>query len=154
MDELKKELQNLFEMMLQNVDKFTSSSYSDVFQEYYKKYQPLFDLIGNRLQEGSDEEQEQLMHELSLVIPEYAKEKLNGVSRSKKGRLEVDYNMCMAVYIIPMLSYTKNEQCTALAEQIVDTWNQEKITSLTLGRSDYETISGGFPRKLFGLINI
>lgn len=154
MDELKTGLQELFDTMLQKVDKFTSKSYSDVFQDNYKKYQPLFELIENRLQAGSEEEREQLMHELSFVIPEYAKEKLNDLSRLKKGRLEVDYNMCMAVYIIPMLAYTKNGQCTALSRRIMDIWNQQKVTSLTLGYSDYETISGDFPRKLFGLINI
>lgn len=154
MDELKKGLQELFDTMLGKVDKFTSSSYSDVFQENYREYQSFFDLLENRLKDGSNEEQEQLICELSLVIPEYAKNKLNELSKSKKNRLEVDYNLCMVVYIIPMLSYTRYEQCKILSERIVDVWNQEKITSLTLGHSDYETISGGFPRKLFGLINI
>lgn len=106
MEELKKELQELFDTMLKKVDKFTSSSYSDVFQEKYREYQPFFDLLEDRLQDGSKEEQEQLMRELSLVIPEYAKNKLNELSKSKKNRLEVDYNLCMVVYVIPMLSYT------------------------------------------------
>ena len=52
--------------------------------------------------------------------------------------------MNMAVYVIPFLNYSRNEDCEKLSRRIVEAWNEKKVTSLTLSHSSYDDIAEGF----------
>ena len=56
--------------------------------------------------------------------------------------------MNMAVYVIPFLNYSRNEDCEKLSRRIVEVWNEKKVTSLTLSHSSYDDIAEGFRSKL------
>ena len=58
----------------------------------------------------------------------------------------VDYNMSMAVYIVPLLKYSRQEGPARLAKEMVIRWNEKKMMPLILQESSYEEISGGFKK--------
>ena len=94
-----------------------------------------------------EEEQEKVILELAGIIPEYAAGLMEAQPRRMRERLSVDYNMNMAVYVMPILTYTKNDFCIQMCRQMVEIWNERKVSSLTLSYATYEDISAGFKRK-------
>ena len=90
----------------------------------------------------------QVIEELSDVLPSHAYDRLKTVPKMKRERTSIDYNMNMVVYIVPVLTYTKEENCERLAARMIERWNEKKMNSLTLSISSYETIAGGFKSGL------
>ena len=148
MDNIEKTLQELFDEMLTHVKGFRRKTYNGVFEKGYMKYRPVLVSLEQLLAETEDEEKDALIEKLSQVIPAYAYDKMQKEAKKNRERLGVDYNMNMAVYVIPFLNYSRNEYCEKLSRRIVEVWNEKKVTSLTLSHSSYDDIAEGFRSKL------
>lgn len=146
MEQTKQELILLFEEMLTEIKHFKRKTYDDIFKNCYNKYKSTAEAMAALCEEASEEERDGLIDELALTIPDYAKDKMQNLSKNKKERLSVDFNMNMAVYIVPVITYTHNEYCEKIAVRMVDLWNEKEVTTLTLGHSSYDDISGGFKK--------
>ena len=88
---------------------------------------------------------------LNCEIPDTKRQnpkRMQKEAKKNRERLGVDYNMNMAVYVIPFLNYSRNEDCEKLSRRIVEVWNEKKVTSLTLSHSSYDDIAEGFRSKL------
>lgn len=68
--------------------------------------------------------------------------------RKQKHQMEMNYNLNMAIYIIPAITYSKNQYLEKMANRTVELWNKNKVTSLTLKVSTYDDIDKGFKKKL------
>lgn len=148
MEDTKKALESLFDEMLGNIKYFKKKSYHSLFESLYEGHKELFASIARMCEEAKEEDKEGLIEELASVIPEYAYLKMQEVPKRKKEMFSVDYNMAMAVYIIPLLTYSRDPECERIADRMVELWNKKQITSMKLGRSSFEDIAGGF-RKGF-----
>ena len=148
MDNIEKTLQELFDEMLTHVKGFRRKKYNGVFEKGYLKYRPVLVSLEQLLAETEDEEKDALIEKLSQVIPAYAYDKMQKEAKKNRERLGVDYNMNMAVYVIPFLNYSRNEDCEKLSRRIVEVWNEKKVTSLTLSHSSYDDIAEGFRSNL------
>lgn len=148
MEKIKKELIRLFDDTLPRVTEFRRKTYETVFQECFQGHKGVISDISELCSEKSEEEKAQLIEELAEVIPEHAFGIMQETPKRKKEQTGIDFNMNMAVYVIPVLSYTREENCEKLAARTVEKWNEKKVNSLTLGLSTYEAIAGGF-RKGF-----
>lgn len=149
MEDTKKELEAFFDEMLGNIKYFKKKSYQSVFEESYEKYSGLFQNLQSYC-EGMAEQnaQDELIRETASVIPNYAIQKLKDIPKHKKAALSIDYNMTMAVYIIPMFTYRGFSVNERIAEQMVKLWNEEKVTGSNIQMSTYEKIESGFKHRL------
>ena len=51
-----------------------------------------------------------------------------GTIEERKDQLYVDFNLNMAVYVVPVLNYSGNEWCEKLAKRMVELWNEKKVS--------------------------
>lgn len=148
MNDIKQEMERLFDERLLYVNQFKHKTYQRVFEDGCQEHQELLDAIVKICRETEDAELENLIESLARVIPDYAYGQLKDESKMKKERLSVDFNMNMAVYVIPMLRYSRDASCEKIAKRMVEIWNEIPVTSLTLSASSYEDISAGFKKSL------
>lgn len=147
-EKVKEELVSLFEDMLEKVGQFKSKTYQALFETGYEKHKDIIAHISGLCSEKDEEENGRIVEELATVLPEHAYEKARKLSGRKKERATMDDNMNMAVYVLPVLTYTKDETCMRVAARTVELWNERKINSLVLSLSTYEQIAGGFRKGL------
>lgn len=147
-DTIKKELTALFDEMLVHGKEFKRKSYANVMEDAKKRYEHTVDAIIRCYAAVSEEEKGALTEELARVIPEHAYEKMQSVKKRSRERISVDYNMNMAVYVVPILNYSRQRDCLALTERMVELWNEKGITNMHLMHSTYDDIAGGFDHKL------
>lgn len=148
MEELKLALTGIFDEMILQVKAFRRKTYDGIFTECHNKHKQTMHAIENLCKEAAEEEREVLLDQIAAVIPLHAQEAMQKLPKRQKERDAVDYNMNMAVYIVPLLTYEHQEYCEQIADQMVAKWNEMDITGLTLMRSKYEDIAGGFKKGL------
>lgn len=100
---------------------------------------------------GEEEDGGQALEELASVIPAYVKEKSRDMSKKQRSRAGMDYNLTMAVYVVPMLCYQRDPVNERLAGRMVELWNETQVTDYTLQKSEFDQIAGGFRKKLLGI---
>lgn len=144
MERIKEELISLFDEMLSQVSSFKRKTYSGIFEQAYEKHKGIISDISELCEGKTGEEREQIIGELADVLPDHAWDKLQYIPGRKREHTSIDYNMNMVVYVVPVLTYTKEENCMKLTAETIKRWNEKKMNSLTLGVSSYETIAGGF----------
>ncbi len=147
MEETQKKLEEYFDEMLKNMKYFKKRSYEQFFKDTYEKYRDLVMSLP-ALCEGEGEEAFAAVEELASVIPMYARRKFLDVPKRKKEAAGIDYNMAMAVYVVPMMVYQHDPVNEQIADRMVDIWNESQVTGLKLQKSDYEQIAGGFRKGL------
>lgn len=147
MDEIiKSGLHKLLEDGLNKRGEFSKKTYEGIFLALYEDAKEMLARIIEQA-EGSDETEE-LLKTLADIIPAKAEVTLN--EHNGKRRREaalLDYNMAMAIYVLPVLNYSKNIHLMRLSELIVEDWNN-RFSGPKLGNSDYESISGGFKNRM------
>lgn len=147
MDKIRADLIRLFDEMLTQVKGFRRKTYNGLFEKGFSQFRDVIGEITSLCEETAEGEQEALLEELALIIPAHAAELMEQQPKRARERLSVDYNMNMAVYVMPILTYTKDEFCIRLCRQMVEVWNKKKVSSLRLSYADYEAIAGGFKKK-------
>lgn len=147
-EDVRKGLCELFDNMMAKIGAFKRKSYCEVFEAAYEEHKSLPEEIARLCDMTEEEKREELIEELAGVIPQYALEKTGHLSKNKKERLSVDYNLNMAVYVVPILNYSKNEWCGKLTRRMVELWNEKEVSTLNLSHSTYEDIKGGFKSRL------
>ena len=148
MDNLKEQLILLYDEMFEKVDKFCKASYNNIFLEAFRKYEDLVDGIADLLEDTPKGNRKAVIDELAYVLPVYVKEKVSKLPDKEIKSLEVNYNMNMAAYVLPIITYSHDNYCEKVANRTVEIWNEMKVTSLNLSFSTYESIAGGFKKKL------
>lgn len=147
MEKIRKDLADFFDDMLTHVKGFRRKTYNDVFEQGFRKYRPLISELSRIYGESPEEEKAAVKEELAAMVPDHAQERMQAQPKRLKERLSVDYNLTMAVYITPILTYTQDEFCIELCQRMVELWNEKKVTTLQLSFATYDDISSGFKRK-------
>ena len=148
MYQIKAKLVIFFNEMLGEVDKFKRNTYDDIFFDAMKKHELLFKDLMDLFDNTPDESKDAVIEELASVLPDYAKPVIGNLDKKQRHQMEMNYNLNMAVYIIPAMTYLRNVNLDKFANRTVELWNKKKVTSLTLKTSTYEEIDKGFKRKL------
>lgn len=147
MEKIREDLIRLFDEMLAQVKGFRRKTYNGLFEKGFNQFRDVIGEITSLCEETAEEEQEALLEELAAIIPTHAGELMEQQPKRTRERLAVDYNMNMAVYVMPILTYTRDEFCIRLCRRMVEVWNQRKVSSLKLSYADYDAIAGGFKKK-------
>ncbi len=147
MEETQKKLEEFFDEMVKSMKYFKKKSYEQFFKDTYTKYRDLITSLP-ALCEGEEEKAKEALEELAAAIPMYARSKFLDVPKRKREPAGIDYNMAMAVYVVPMLVYQHDPVNERIAGRMVEIWNESQVTGLPLQKSDYEQIAGGFRKGL------
>lgn len=148
MEQIKLELEQLFDEMIQKVRQFRRKTYDDMFTQCRDKHKGTMQRIESLLVETSEDIREELIKQVATIIPQYALEKTQKLSKRQKDRDGIDYNMNMAVFIVPLFTYEHQEYGDKIADEMILLWNELDVTGLTLGKSSYEGIVSGFRKGL------
>lgn len=143
-EEMKEGLRKLFNEALEKVTAFRKKTYEEAFHNLYHTYNDLIDSLLAYCDDPDDE----CWNAVVAVIPDYAQEKLKEATKREQKKMAMDMNLIMAVYVIPMLTYTRSTAGDKLAEAIVNLWNERNVTGLILSKSDYDKIAQGFRKGL------
>ena len=149
MEETRKALEEFFDKMLGSIQYFKKKSYENFFKETYEEYRGMIMALPGLCDE--EEDGGQALEELASVIPAYVKEKSRDMSKKQRSRAGMDYNLTMAVYVVPMLCYPRDPVNARLAGRMVELWNETQVTDYTLQKSGFDQIAGGFRKKLLGI---
>lgn len=133
-------MRELFDVSFGKIRSFRKKSYEATFHGLYETFQSFFQELAEEVQEESE------IEKVAGYIPQYVKEKLKSVSKRKREILGIDYNLCMAVYVIPLLKYSNTEEIKRVASKMVTLWNEMEMIPLTLKESSFEEILGGFKK--------
>lgn len=147
MEKIKEQLISLYDEMFEKVGEFNKNSYNDIFLDAFRKYEKLTDDISDMIV-NNPEKSDEIIGMIAQILPEHAENVMNQYTKRQKNRMEENHNVNMAAYVLPILTYSNNECCVAVAEKMVSIWNEKKIVSLNLQYSTYENIAKGFKRKL------
>lgn len=148
MEDINKQLIALFDEMLEKVEMFNRHNYNELFLAAFKKYEAVLAEISEMCEDTPKAERGELIEKIASVIPEYAKGLPKDFPKKEKNKMEMNYNMNMAAYIIPAFTYSNDFYLQKIAHRMVEIWNERKINSLTLGYSTYEDIIKGFKYRL------
>nr|WP_296262920.1 hypothetical protein [uncultured Merdimonas sp.] len=145
MEDFKQELEQLFDEMIHQIRFFKKKTYSPAFLQAYDQHQELLTRVSAWCAEAEEEE----ISSLAQIIPEYAYQKMQKLSRRDKEKFALNFNLTMVAYVVPLFRYTRDPYCEKITEQMVSFWNQKKVTKMEIGMSDYEKISSGFKKSWF-----
>ncbi|MCD7813163.1 MAG: hypothetical protein LUH20_03765 [Lachnospiraceae bacterium] len=121
---------------------FQKKTYTDAFERMYQERISVFDAIEKAYHTAQD--QEQYLTALAEALAAYAREKVDACSRkNKKEHLQMDLNMTMAVFVLPMVLEFHGDSSRPLADAMTEAWKRS-FPKTNLQAADYRTIEGGF----------
>jgi hypothetical protein len=136
--------------LLMDIDNPLISFKKDKYEQYlkstYNSYEDTLEAISN-VYLFADDKDEVIYNFAVNLVNEAAK---NIDALPKKGLKEqklMDYNLSIAVYVIPIILEYKNKSLEVLADKILEEW-KNKFPKTNVGKSDFEHINGGFRKKL------
>lgn len=144
-EEMMGNFRKLFDDAMEKVGAFRKKTYEEAFRNLYDEYK---DLVESLLAFCSESTDGKNLKAAAAVIPEYAQEKMKDASKREQKKLAMDMNLVMAVYVVPMITYTRSQTGDQLAVEMVHLWNERNITGLILSKSSYEAVAQGFHKGL------
>ena len=124
---------------------FKKDVYEKAFREYVKKHGKTLQAIESVY--ASLESPEHFCKDLAVKLSDYAEEQMHAIKKKNKAfQQQMDNNMMLAIYVFPALTEGHQEAREAVADAIVENWNQRFGTNVS--KSTYEVIYSGFQKKL------
>ena len=124
---------------------FKRNVYPDAFRRMYQEHVATFDAIENGYKSVIDKEQ--FLINMADALTAHAVEKVNACSRkNSREQMQMDLNMTMAVFVIPMVLEYKGNSSKPLAEKLLEAWKREFPKS-NLQAADFDYIEKGFHKK-------
>lgn len=127
------------------MENFKKTTYESAFQTFFERHLVTFEAIENGYQQVIDKEQ--YLINMANALAKAADDEIKNLSKkSQKEKKLMDFNFCMAVYIIPAILEFKKESSKKLADQVLDSW-RETFPKTNVQASTYDAIQEGFKRK-------
>lgn len=127
------------------MENFKKNTYAGAFKKYYEKNLVVYEAIENG--HASVIDKEQFLQNMADALVDAAGEKVYGLpKKSQQEKLLVDYNISMAVYVLPAVLEFGGESSKKLADKLVKAW-KKKFPKTNIQASEYENIEKGFHKK-------
>lgn len=143
-----KAMEGIVDMLMEIKNPMASmkkTSYPSAFESYMYKYAGVIDAIEKVYQE--EENPQKWMDKLSDRLITAVQRELDLIpKKNKKMDAQLDFNMVLAMYVIPAILEKKGQSADPFTDYLVEKWNAAFKTSV--GKATYEKIEGGFHRKL------
>lgn len=127
---------------------FKKDKYQNSFQALYSRFEDVFAAIDYVYRVSEDKEA--YITSVAENFVAVADENLQKQSAGKKRLLEqklMDYNFCMAIYVMPSILEYKGVSSEALVDALLVQWKQQ-YPKTNLGKSSFDKIVEGFRWKL------
>lgn len=146
MEELKQQLIEFFKESQNYQPYFKRKLYEEAFQKFFAEQRELLATIIELCEKAEDKDK--IIDEIASVIPAFVHSKINEqTGKRKKESLVMDYNMNVVTFVIPVLTYSRNEYCDAVADKLVEHWNDGPVT-MKIQKSNYEDLQNSFRNRL------
>jgi hypothetical protein len=125
---------------------FKKDRYESHFKGLYEENEDMLHNVWQSIYYASNEKEVvqnialEFVNQVALVIDLITK-------KSAKEQKLMDFNMSLAVYVIPIILEYKNKTLEVLVDKILEEW-KNKFPKTNVGKSDFENINNGFRKKL------
>lgn len=124
---------------------FKRDQYGPAFKKYYEKNLVVLEAIENGYKTVLDKEQ--FLENMAQALAGAAEERLNKIGKKNKREAQLlDFNVCLAVYILPAVLEYHGESTEDLKDHILKAW-KEKFPKTNVQASTFDNINKGFKRK-------
>lgn len=124
---------------------FKKKTYSDSFQKMYREHLGTLDAIEQGYNTVIDKEQ--FLANMAEALVKRAVELVEADPRkSKKERAQIDLNLTMAVFVLPMILEFHGNSSKPLTDQLLIAWKQAFPKS-SIQAAEYSYIEAGFHKK-------
>jgi len=135
--------------LLQEIDRplenFKRNTYESAFRTFFEQNLVIFEAIENGYQQVVDKDQ--FLTNMAAAMADAASEEIEQISRNgRKEKKLMDYNFCLAVYVLPAILEYKRESSKILADKVLEAW-KEKFPKTNIQASTFEAIQAGFKKK-------
>ena len=102
---------------------FKKTLYPDAFKQFYQQNLGTFDAIENGYNSVIDKEQ--FLENMADALCEHALAKVNACGKkSAKEHMQMDLNMAMAVFVIPMVLEYRGNSSKPLSDKLLASWKK------------------------------
>ncbi|MCD8023490.1 MAG: hypothetical protein LUF30_11160 [Lachnospiraceae bacterium] len=124
---------------------FQKKTYSDAFKRIYQEHVATFDAIENGYNTVIDKEQ--FLTNMADALTAHASELLDACQKkSKKEKLQMDLNLTMAVFVLPMVLEFHGNSSEPLSDKLTESWKRQ-FPKTNKQAAPYVTIEEGFKKK-------
>lgn len=125
---------------------FKKDRYEQFFKKTYNSFEETLEAI-EKVYYFADNKDELIKNFALSLVNEAAKAVDILPKKGAKEQKLMDFNLCLAVYVIPIILAYKNKALEVLADKILEEW-KNRFPKTNVGKSDYESIYKGFKKKL------
>ena len=141
-------MDSFFEEMKDSMANFSKKRYPSYFEDLQKKYGKV--LLSVEEIYNEEEDKEAWLNKLGERLVNHAKELVASKKwKFQRENLQIDCNMFVVSYIIPLILEYKGISSEAFAQAVADNWNEAFGTQMVCG--NYERIFGGFKTAILGI---
>lgn len=125
---------------------FKKDKYEAAFDNLYHIYEDTLKAVDNAYLYS--ESKEELLTEFAANFVKEADKEIELLpKKGAKDQKLMDYNLSLAVYVIPIILQYKGKSSEPLADKILEEW-KKAYPKTNVGKSDFENINNGFRKKL------
>lgn len=146
---LKNSLEGLTKMITDHDDPsktFKHDTYEPQFLSLYNENKYLLDEI-NEVYNSVDNKEELIKYVADTLADNVYSECSLTDKKSAREKLMLNYNLTLAVYVIPFIMEYKSDFSNELSDEIIASWN-DRFPKANIGKSNFEAINSGFRNKL------
>ena len=101
---------------------------------------------------GIAEDKETAAKEIAKIfVDETEKNFAKGLRKRIPGYVQSDLNLFMIYYVFPAILMTLHDDSKLIADTLCNEW-KARFKDGQIGYTDYETLSGAFKEKIFGIL--
>ncbi|MDO5422855.1 MAG: CFI-box-CTERM domain-containing protein [Eubacteriales bacterium] len=127
------------------LENFKRDRYAGQFQAYCERHLATLEALENGYQSVIDKDQ--YLTNMAQAVADAAKAHLDEIpKKNQKEKALMDFNFCLAVYMIPSILEFGKESSEPLKDKILAAW-KETFPKTNVQASDYASINEGFKRK-------
>lgn len=124
---------------------FKKALYPDAFKQFYQQNLETFDAIENGYNSVIDKDQ--FLENMANALCEHALTKVNECrKKSEKERLQMDMNMSMAVFVLPMVLEYKGNSSKPLSDKLLAAW-KKAFPKSNIQAAEFSFVEKGFHKK-------
>ncbi len=135
----------LFDSVKSGFENFKRNTYKDAFEAYFRSNYEIYTMLEKTYE--YDDRNKTVFYSLADTFVNVIHNRIKDFNKRKKERILIDYNLTMAVYVIPGILHYGGEFTDVFTGLLIQSWKKE-FPSYELGKATFETINSGFKTKL------
>lgn len=136
---------DLFYSVKNGFEDFKRNTYKDAFEDYFRKNYEIYVALEKIYR--FDNQEKTMFQSLAKTFVDTINNDIKDLKKRSKERKLLDFNMVMAVYVLPGILHYGGEFTDYFADLLIMNWKQT-FSLGNLGKATFETINKGFKTKL------